>query len=110
MSFEVYRPREREKKEKTATVSFSKNSIVLNKVAREKLNASEVELAFDNDSKTVRIKEVRNGDMPRMAIKKTKIYGKGFFKFFDIKPKGKCETKFENADISLYVYIGNILH
>jgi len=110
MSFEVYRPRERERKEKTATVSFSKNSIVLNKVAREKLKASEVELAFDNDSKTVRIKEVRNGDMPRMTIKKTKIYGKGFYKFFNIKPKGKCEAKFEEAEKSLYVYIGSILH
>ncbi|HAG12046.1 MAG TPA: hypothetical protein DCK76_11925 [Desulfotomaculum sp.] len=110
MGFEVYRPREREKKEKTATVSFSKNSIVLNKVARERLNSSEVELAFDNNSKTVRIKEVHDGDMPRMAIKKTKIYGKGFFKFFDIKPKGKCEAKFEDTDKSLYVYIGNILH
>jgi len=110
VGFEVYRPREREKKEKTATVSFSKNSIVLNKVARERLNSSEVELAFDNNSKTVRIKEVHDGDMPRMAIKKTKIYGKGFFKFFDIKPKGKCEAKFEDTDKSLYVYIGNILH
>ena len=74
MTFEVYKPRG-ERAEKAPIVSFSKTSIVFNNIAREKLDTEAIELAFDTDTNTMRIKATDNG----MNIKKTKVFGKGFF-------------------------------
>lgn len=106
LAFEVYKPRG-EKTEKAPVVSFSKSSIVLNNVAREKLNSQNVELAYDDETKMVRIRAVENGGM---QIKKTKVFGKGFFKHFGINPQGKCEASFNEQERALYVNIGNILN
>jgi hypothetical protein len=84
MAFEVYRPRG-EKTEKVPVVSLSRTSIVLNNVAREKLNSPIIELAYDKDTNTMRIKATERG----MTIKKTKVFGKGFFNQFGITKKGK---------------------
>lgn len=105
MAFEVYRPRG-ERVEKAPFVSFSKSSIVLNNVSREKLNTQHVELAYDNDTKTVRIRAVNEGGM---QIKKTKVFGKGFFKHFGISPRGKCEARYDEKEKALYVDISGIL-
>jgi len=105
MTFEVYKPR-LEKAEKAPIISFSKSSIVLNNVAREKLNSQHVELAYDGDEKTVRIRAVDDGGM---QIKKTKVFGKGFFKHFNINPRGKCESRFDENERAFYVHIESIL-
>lgn len=101
MSFEIYKPKG-ERQEKAAVVSLSKTSIVMNNVAREKLNTSKIELAFDRDSKTLRIKAVENGGM---EIKKTKVFGKGFFNQFGINKKGKFAAVFDEKEKALFVQI-----
>lgn len=98
MAFEVYKPRG-EKADKVALVSLSKNSIVLNKVSREKLQAENVELAFDQDTKTIRIKAAAEGQ----AIKKTKMFARGFFNHFGINIKGKFPAIFNEEENALYV-------
>lgn len=99
MAFEVYRPRG-EKQEKAPIVSLSKTSVVLNNVAREKLATNRIEIAYDRDSKTIRIRAVEEGGM---EIRKTKVFGKGFFNQFDITAKGKFEAKFNPEERALYV-------
>ncbi|MFZ5597811.1 MAG: hypothetical protein ACOY31_12460 [Bacillota bacterium] len=101
MAFEVYRPRG-EKQEKAPIVSLSKTSIVLNNVAREKLASNRIELAYDHDTKTIRIRAVESGGM---EVRKTKVFGKGFFNQFKINQKGKYEARFEPEERSLYVKI-----
>jgi len=103
MPFEIYKPRG-ERAEKAPMVSFSKSSIVLNNVAREKLRAQHVELAYDRDENLVRIRAVEEGGM---QIKKTKVFGKGFFKHFAINPRGKYEAKFDEAEQALYVKLNS---
>jgi len=106
MAFEVYKPRG-EKTEKASVVSFSKSSIVLNNVSREKLNSPNVELAYDEETKTVRIRGVDDGGM---QIKKTKVFARGFFKHFGINPRGKREARFDEKERALYVDISEILN
>lgn len=103
MAFVVYKPRS-EKAEKSPTVSFSKSSIVLNNVAREKLNSQNVELAYDDETKVVRIRAIDNGGV---QIKKTKIFGKGFFNHFNIHPRGKVQATY--SDGALFADVSNIL-
>lgn len=67
MAFEIYKPRS-EKTGKLAAVYLSKSSIVLNKVAREKVNADKFELAFDHDSNTIQMMPSKEGQ----AMKKMK--------------------------------------
>lgn len=101
MAFEIYKPRG-ERQEKAPIVSLSKTSIVLNNVAREKLGTSRIELAYDRDSRTIRIRGVDDGGM---EIKKTKVFGKGFFNQFGINKKGKFEAKYDAPENSLYAKI-----
>jgi hypothetical protein len=98
MAFEIYKPRgERIKKE--LIVSLSKNSIVLNKQAREKLQAEKIELAYDKDTKTIRIKAADDGQ----TLKKTKTFAKGFFNQFGIDKKGKFTGRYDESENAIYV-------
>lgn len=99
MAFEVYKSRG-EREEKLPLVTLSKNSIVLNKQAREKLKAGNVELAYDRETRTIRIRAAENGGQ---TLKKTKVFGKGFFNYFDINKKGKFPARFDEMDKSLIV-------
>ncbi len=99
MTFEVYKPR-REKQEKTPLVSLSKTSVVLNNVARAKLQTKRIELAYNRDTHTVRIKAVNEGGM---EIRKTKVFGKGFFNQFNINQKGKFEAVYDPEENALFV-------
>ncbi|HBV95540.1 MAG: hypothetical protein JL50_09625 [Peptococcaceae bacterium BICA1-7] len=99
MSFEVYRPRG-ERAEKKPIVSLSTTSIVLNNVAREKLGSSRVELAYDKQSDVIRVKGVTEGGI---ELKKTKIFGKGFFNAFGITKRGKLEAEYNADENALYV-------
>jgi hypothetical protein len=101
MAFEVYKPRG-EKAGKVPLVSLSKNSIVLNKISREKLQAENVELAFDDDTNTIRIKASGEGQ----TVKKTKVFARGFFNHFGINKKGRYEARFEEEENALYVNLG----
>lgn len=99
MGFEVYKPRG-EKQEKAAIISLSKTSIVLNNVAREKLNTDRIELAFDREKNILRIKAADSGGM---EVKKTKVFGKGFFNQFGISKKGKFVAVFDEGEKALFV-------
>lgn len=101
MAFEIYKPRG-ERQEKAPIISLSKTSIVLNNVAREKLGTSRIELAFDRETNTIRIRGVKEGGM---EIKKTKVFGKGFFNQFSINKKGKFEARYEPSENCLYARI-----
>lgn len=101
MTFEVYKPRG-EKQEKAPIVSLSKNSIVLNNVAREKVGTTRIELAYDRASRQIRIRGVKDGGI---EIKKTKVYGKGFFNGFDISKKGKFTAEYDPKENALYIQI-----
>lgn len=83
-------------------VKISKQSIVLNKKARNLLNAESVELAFDKGNKTIRIKKVSEGGI---KIKKTKVYSKGFFEHFKIQEIGKYSTEYKEDEKALFVKI-----
>jgi hypothetical protein len=98
MSFEVYKPRG-EKADKIPLVSLSKNSIVLNKTSREKLNAESIELAFDSDTNTIRIVGSADGQ----TLKKTKVFAKGFFNHFGINKKGKFQANYDETENALFV-------
>lgn len=97
MSFEVYKPRF----EKEATVAISKNHLTLNKKLVDKFDTEYVELAFDRDTKTIRIKasDSENG----LILTKNKIGARGFFKHFNIEQKGKYNAVFNENENAIYV-------
>ena len=97
MSFEVYKPRF----EKESTVAVSKNHLTLNKQLAVKLDTSLVELAYDPDTKTIRIKPSNNEN--GLILNKNKIGAKGFFKHFNIDLKGKYCAVFDEKEKSVYV-------
>jgi hypothetical protein len=106
MPFEIYRPRAREKKNpKPIIVRLSKTAIVLNKVAREQLNTPEyVELAFDKDTSSIRIRPatIDGGN----AMRKTKVLAPGFFKQFEISVTGAYFAEYNQEENALYVQLG----
>ena len=105
MSFEVYRPRIRATtKAKASVVRLSKLSLVLNKVAREKLNNPEyLELAFDSDASTIRIRPADK--VGGVSVKKTKVTAKGFFESFKISDIGNYIADYNAEENALYVKI-----
>ncbi|NPV72594.1 MAG: hypothetical protein HPY89_02115 [Pelotomaculum sp.] len=99
MAFEIYKPRV----EKDTFVSISKNHITINKELLSKLNANYVELAYDRDTKTIRIKPSTNKN--GLSINKNKIGARGFFKHFNIEQKGKFNAVFDDKEKALYIQI-----
>jgi len=89
LAFEVYTPRKgaprqgRAKVRRKPGIRLSKSSIVFNKPARAFLG-DRVELSFDREARIIRVKTDPEG----MLIKKTKLFGKGFFKSFGIVEQG----------------------
>ncbi|MDF9409256.1 hypothetical protein L7E55_12965 [Pelotomaculum isophthalicicum JI] len=98
MTFEIYKPRG-ERAKKQALVSLSKNSIVINKVAREKFNVDKIELAYDRDTNIIRISASESGQ----TIKKTKVFARGFFNYFNINKTGKFPAEYNTDQNALYV-------
>jgi len=105
MSFEVYVPRSRGKeKEPQTAIKISKNSIVLNKNTRALLGQPErVELAFDTETRTLRIRPVVNGDNQGIQTKKTKVYAKGFLEHFQINNYGKHFANYNQEENAVFV-------
>jgi hypothetical protein len=106
MAFEVYRPRTRATtKAKRLVIRLSKNSIVLNKLAREKLNNPEfIELAFDTETGTIRIMPA--GKVGGIAVKKTKVFAKGFLEHFKITELGNYVVDYNAEENAIYVSLG----
>lgn len=101
MVFEIYKPRG-ERKEKPSLISISKNSLVMNNKAREKLNnPTNIELAFDRETNIIRIRPSSDG----LTVKKTKVFAKGFFNHFGISKKGKFIAEYNENDHALYADI-----
>jgi hypothetical protein len=103
MPFEVYKPRSKGKEKMSKLiVSLSKNSIVLNKPAREKLQRPEyLELAYDNESAAIRIRPTtRDQGIP---IQKSKISAKNFYNHFNISIYGKFFADYNLEENALYV-------
>ena len=98
MAFEIYKPRG-QRFEKVPIISLSKTSIVLNTIARERIGTNRIELAFDPSSKTLRVRGVTEGGI---EMRKTKVFGKGFFNYFGINQKGKFEARYNPTENSLY--------
>ena len=99
--FEVYVPRSREgKKKDLPEIKISKQSIVLNKTARNLIQADKLELAYDKDNRMIRLKK---SDENGVTLKKTKIYAKGFLEHFHIQERGKCSADYREAENALYV-------
>jgi hypothetical protein len=102
MPFEVYRPRASKKEGPKPVVRLSKSSLVLNKVAREKLNMPEyLELAYEKKTRTIRIKPADKSS--GIALKKTKVFAKGFFNNFKIKSTGTYDAQYEPEKNEIYV-------
>jgi len=97
MAFQVYKP----KIEKESTVSISKNHLTLNKKLASRLNSSHVELAYDPETKTIRIRPSSNEN--GLIINKNKIGARGFFKHFNIQNKGKYNTSFDENEKAIYI-------
>jgi hypothetical protein len=103
MAFEVYTPRQRNQDRKPGlVVSLSKNSIVLNKPTRELLQQPEfVELAYDADAGTIRIRPADKGQ--GISLKKTKVFAKGFFDNFKIVTCGKFVPEYDQEENALCI-------
>ncbi len=97
MAFEVYKPRF----EKEATVAISKNHLTLNKKLMDKLNTGYVELAFDPDTRTIKISASNNNN--GLILNKNKIGARGFFKRFNIDKKGKYSAVYHDNEKAIYV-------
>ncbi|MDI6709934.1 MAG: hypothetical protein QMC81_03655 [Thermoanaerobacterales bacterium] len=104
MAFQVYFPKEkRPKKEPKPIVSLSKSSIVLNKLARAKIKADRLELAYDPEKRLIRIRPGTDGSA--LNLKKTKVHARGFFKHFKIQEKGRFEAHYDEEENALYVQL-----
>lgn len=99
MAFEVYKPH----LEKEATVAVSKNHLTLNKKLMGKLNTKYVELAYDPDTRNIRIKA--SNDENGLILNKNKIGAKGFFKHFNISQKGKYSAVYNDSEKSIFIQL-----
>ena len=97
MAFEVYKPRF----EKEATVAISKNHLTLNKKLMGRLDTKYVDLAYDPDTKTIRIGASNNDT--GLILNKNKIGARGFFKHFGIEQKGKYGAVYNDNEKAIYV-------
>ena len=102
LAFEVYKTRAPKENKSPIIVSLSKNSIVLNKNAREKLNSPVyLEFAFDKDTNTIRIRPSNKDE--GIPVKKTKVFAKGFFNYFNLNVPGKYSAQYNADEDALYV-------
>lgn len=101
MTFEVFFPEQETAlfRRKQPVVAIAKSSIRLNKTAYEELGAETVELAYDRQRETIRIKKVAQG----FKIQNKKITSKGFFRHFGINVKGRFLAQYDPESESLLV-------
>lgn len=97
MPFEVYYPRSEN------YVSVSKNHITLNRNLVTKLNSDHVELAYDRESKVIRVSAASEDS--GLIVNKTRIGAKGFLLYFGIDSKGKYPATFNDAEKAVYIQL-----
>ena len=100
--YEVYVPGSRKdlKQKDGPEIRISKQSIVLNKKARNMMQAESLELAYDKGAKTIRIRKAGESGL---RLKKTKLYAKGFLEHFKIKEKGKFIAEYQDEEGAFFV-------
>jgi hypothetical protein len=69
----------------------------------DKINTRYVELAYDPETRTIRIKPstTDNG----LVLNRNKIGARGFFKHFKIDQKGKYNVVYNEKEKALYIQI-----
>ncbi|GAB6181700.1 hypothetical protein JCM14036_30190 [Desulfotomaculum defluvii] len=97
MAFEVYYPRSEN------YVSVSKNHITLNRNLAAKLNVDHIELAYDRDTKVIRI--TASSPDSGLILNKTRIGAKGFLQYFGIDNKGKFPATYSEDENSIYIQL-----
>ncbi|MEG6520408.1 hypothetical protein [Desulfotomaculum sp. 1211_IL3151] len=97
MTFEVYYPRSEN------YVSVSKNHITLNRNLAAKLNVDHIELAYDRETKVIRI-QGSSADSG-LILNKTRIGAKGFLQYFGIENKGKFPATYNEEENSIYIQL-----
>jgi len=75
-------------------IRLSRHSLTINKWAREFFCAANVELAFDPETKTIRI-----GPGGTFTLKNSRIYARGFFKAFGITSVGLFPVEFKEGHL-----------
>lgn len=104
MVFEVYVPKRRKSKaDPQPLVKLSKSSIVLDKVSRATLKCDLLELAYNAQSKSIRIRP--GTEQTGLPLLKTKLNARGFFKEFNITDTGKYIAKYDENENALYVQL-----
>lgn len=103
MAFIVFHPEQEIKliRRRQPIVTLSKNAIKLNKMALDKLNSDIVEVAYDPELQTIRLRAARKG----FPIEKKKISGRAFFKHFNINVLGKFPARYDENGQCLLVDI-----
>lgn len=100
MAFEVYKPRIKN----ANSIALTKHHIVLKPNILEKLNANNVELAYDRDTRVIRIRPADSED-DGFVINDNKIGARGFYQFFDIGIKGKFPVIIDDSDNAVLIDI-----
>ncbi|MDA8334246.1 MAG: hypothetical protein M0Z41_04495 [Peptococcaceae bacterium] len=101
MAFETYLPARGSGRDtgvsrpkRVPAIRLSKNSLVINKWAREFFRAANIELAYDRETNTIRI-----GPGGTMRLNNSKVYAKGFYKAFGISSVGLFPVEVENGHL-----------
>ncbi|SFR07777.1 hypothetical protein [Desulfoscipio geothermicus] len=102
MGFEVYRPRS----SRENVVALTKHHIRLGRKLADKLNTDRVEVAYDKDTKQLRVKGVKEGGM---MLNKNKIGARGIFKYFNIEDKkGNFAAEYNEKENAIYVNLKEV--
>jgi len=97
MPFEVYRPRS----SRENVVALTKHHIRIGGKLVDKLGSNRVEVAFDREKNSLRIKGVEDGGM---MLNKNKIGARGVFKYFDIEnKKGSYSAEYNEKENAIFV-------
>jgi hypothetical protein len=101
LAFEIYIPHRGggrtvgvSRDRKSPAIRLSKNSLVINKWAREFFRAANIELAFDPETNTIRI-----GPGGTLKLENSRVQAKDFFKAFGITSVGMFPVEVENGHL-----------
>jgi len=97
LAFEVYKPRS----SKEDVVAFTKHHIRLGVKLVDKLGGDRVEVAYDRETRQLRIKAVSVGGL---LLNKNKIGARGIFRFFNLESKkGNYDARYDPEEEAIFV-------
>jgi len=102
LAFQTYVPRRRGEstsKRDFPAIRLSKNSLIINKWAREVFRAANIELAFDPETKTIRL-----GPGGTIMVRNSRVNARDFFKAFGINATGWFPVELQGGH--LYAKLG----